>query len=383
MRRATLTLALAAATAASFLFGLSLTGSGANGEDAAAASEIAEVRDRLVRRYYKPVPQRLLRLKKIEQIIAGLGDPYTEYLEPFAYSELQRRTAASYSGIGATVLPQRGGFIVSAVPAGPARDSGLLAGDTIIAIGGVETRRLSFEAALGRILGRPGSVVRLGILRGDRVLDVDVRRDEIRTSAVTSLVLAAEGRRAGYIALHSFAAGTAQLLHEELGELEAAGATRLVLDLRDNPGGLLDQAVAVSSLFLARGPVVSIQAAHERPQVLFAVARSRTSRLPLVVLVNRFTASAAEVVAAALHDNRRALLVGESTFGKALVQSIEPLGNGAALKLTTARYLTPAGADISERGLQPDVWAVDDTSTDVDEALTVALDASDEPLTSG
>jgi carboxyl-terminal processing protease len=148
------------------------------------------------------------------------------------------------------------------------------------------------------------------------------------------------------------------------------------------PGGLLDQAVAVSSLFLARGRVVSIQAAHERPQVLFATGRSPTSRLPVVVLVNRYTASAAEVVAAALHDNRRAVLVGESTFGKALVQSIEPLRNGAALKLTTARYLTPAGADISSRGLHPDVWAVDDTSTDVDEALTAALDASDEPLTS-
>ena len=265
------------------------------------------MRDQLARHYYKPVPQRLLRLRKIEQMIAGLRDPYTEYLEPFAYSELRRRTAASYSGIGATVLPQRGGFVVSAVPAGPARDSGLSPGDTIVAIDGVATR-----APVVRGGARPDprstgtSVVRLGILRGDRVLDVEVRRDEIRTSAVTSLVLAAEGRRAGYIALHSFAAGTAQLLHEELRELEAAGATRLVLDLRDNPGGLLDQAVAVSSLFLARGRVVSIQAANERPQVLFAAGRSRTSRLPLVVLVNRYTASAAEVVAAALHDNGRA-----------------------------------------------------------------------------
>jgi carboxyl-terminal processing protease len=148
-----------------------------------------------------------------------------------------------------------------------------------------------------------------------------------------------------------------------------------VLDLRDNPGGVLDQAVAVSSLFLERGPVVSIEGAHERPQVLFVHRRTQTSRLPLAVLVNRFTASAAEVVAAALHDNGRAVLVGEPTFGKALVQSIEPLRNGAALKLTTARYLTPAGLDISDRGLTPDANALDDPATRPDEGLEAALRA--------
>lgn len=376
MRRAILTLALAGATVVAFLFGASLTGGGAGPDDAAAADEVAEVRAQLARHYYRPVPQRLLRLRKIEQIIAGLRDPYTEYLEPFAYSELRRRTAASYPGIGATVLPQEDGFVVSAVPAGPARDSGLARGDTIVEIDGVPTRELSFEAALGRILGPAGTSVRLLVRRGGLSLEVDVRRGEIRTAAVTSRVLVAAGRRTGYVALHSFAGGTAQLLHGELRKLEQAGVTRLVLDLRDNPGGLLDQAVAVSSLFLARGPVVSIQTAHDRPQMLFADGRLGTSRLPLVVLVNRYTASAAEVVAAALRDNQRATVVGEPTFGKALVQSIEPLRNGAALKLTTARYLTPAGADISRWGIQPDRWAVDDASTDVDEAVTAALAAA-------
>jgi carboxyl-terminal processing protease len=376
MRRALFTLALAGATATAFLFGVSLTGGAGTAGEAAAADEIAEVRAQLAENYYKPVPQRLLRMRKIEQMIAGLRDPYTEYLEPFAYSELRRRTAASYAGIGATVLPQRDGFVVSAVPAGPARESGLRPGDTIVAIDGVATQELTFESALGRILGPPETSVTLAVRRGKRTLSFRVRRGEIRTSAVTSRVLAAEGRRTGYVALHSFSAGTAQLLHGELLKLEQAGTTRLVLDLRDNPGGLLDQAVAVSSLFLARGRVVSIQTGHDRPQVLFADRRAGASRLPLVVLVNRFTASAAEVVAAALHDNERALLVGESTFGKALVQSIEPLRNGAALKLTTARYLTPAGADISQLGIQPDRWAVDDPATKLDEALSAALIAA-------
>ena len=373
MRRALPTLALIGATAAAFLFGASLTGGGTRSGDAVAADEVAEVRARLAAEYYKPVPQRLLRLRKIEQIIAGLRDPYTEYLEPFAYSELRRRTAASYPGIGATVLPQRDGFVLSAVPSGPARNAGLRPGDTIVAIDGSPTSELSFEQALGRILGPAGTSVGLRIMRAGRTFSVSVRRGEIRTSAVSSRVLEAEGRRAGYVALRSFSAGTAQLLHSELRKLETAGATWLVLDLRDNPGGLLDQAVAVSSLFLAKGRVVSIQSMSDRPQVLFADNREGASRLPLVVLVNRFTASAAEVVAAALQDNRRARLVGEPTFGKALVQTIEPLPNGAALKLTTARYLTPAGADISKRGLRPDHWAVDDPSTEIDEALAAAL----------
>src|SRR3954452_10789441 len=146
MRRALSTLALAGATAVAFLFGVSLTGGGARGgEAAAAADEIAEVRAQLAETYYKPVPARLLRLRKIEQMIAGLHDPYTEYLEPFAYSELRRRTAATYPRIGATLLPQHDGFVVSAVPSGPARASGLRPGDTIVAIDGVPTPALSFE----------------------------------------------------------------------------------------------------------------------------------------------------------------------------------------------------------------------------------------------
>ncbi|MGH3103995.1 MAG: S41 family peptidase [Gaiellaceae bacterium] len=363
---------MAAAVSGSFLVGLRVTG-GSQTEPAAAADL---VRERLAARYYKPVPRRLLRLRNVESMLAGLHDPYTEYLEPFAYSELRRQTSASYSGIGATVLPQRDGFVVSAVPAGPARRSGLRPGDTIVTIDGALARRLTFERALGRLLGPRGTVVRLGVRRGGRLLRFDVERGEIRTAAVSSRLLAAEGRRVGYVALHSFSSGTAQLLGVTVARLERARAAGLVLDLRNNPGGLLDQAVAVSSLFLAEGRIVSIEGAHEPVRVFMVERRpgASASALPLVVLVNRYTASAAEVVAAALRDNRRATLVGEVTFGKAVVQSIEPLPNGAALKLTTARYLTPAGADISSEGLKPHLEAVDDAQTPEDEALAAALD---------
>ncbi len=145
-----------------------------------------------------------------------------------------------------------------------------------------------------------------------------------------------------------------------------------MLDLRGNPGGLLDQAVATASVFLDRGVVTSISGAHE-PDRVYRARRGLETRLPLIVLVDRGSASAAEVVAAALHDNGRATLVGDRTFGKGLVQAVQPLAAGAALKLTVARYLTPAGADLSRGGIRPDLWAPDDPSTPRDEGLAVAL----------
>jgi carboxyl-terminal processing protease len=376
MRRALLTLTFAAATAGAFLTGFALTGGSSEGTppEAAAATQLAHVRAGLARRYYRPVPDRVLRLKSVESMIAALGDPYTEYLEPFAYSELRRRTAATYSGIGLTVLPQPSGFVVSAVAPGPSRRAGIRAGDRIVSIDGVPMSRVPFEAALALIRGRAGTTVRLGVVRGGRELSFGVRRELIRTSAVSSRLLVSGGKRVGYVAVRTLLQGTAQLLGDTLARLERGGASGLVLDLRGNPGGLLDQAVAVSSLFLGEGVVVSIEGAHE-PQRVFAVEPSgAASTLPLVVVVDRETASAAEVVAGALRDNGRATVVGENTFGKALVQSIEPLPNGAALKLTTARYLTPTGTDISSGGLKPHVTAVDEPATTEDEAIARALE---------
>jgi carboxyl-terminal processing protease len=169
-----------------------------------------------------------------------------------------------------------------------------------------------------------------------------------------------------------FRVGTSVLLRRELRALERQGASGLVLDLRDNPGGLLAQAVTVASLFMDRGVVVSLQGAHQPHQVLHAVPGSAT-RLPLVVLVDRYTASAAEIVAAALKDHRRATIVGERTFGKALVQAVDPLDHGAALEMSVAHYSTPSGADLSGVGLAPQIRVRDVARTSVDDPLAVAL----------
>jgi carboxyl-terminal processing protease len=370
MRRAVLSLTWAGAVAVAFLLGLAHAG---DTKPNPAAAELAEVREQLALRYYRPVPERVLRMRDVQSIIAALHDPHTEYLAPFAYSELRRRSSKSYSGIGMTVLPEGDELVVTAVAKGPARASGLRVGDVIVSVDGTPTGKLTYEQALGKILGPRGTIVRLGVRRDLERLEFAVRRASIKASVVSSRVLAAPGRRVGYLGVRSFSAGTSQLLHQTIDRLEAAGVGAFVLDLRDNTGGLLDQAVATASLFLGHGTLGSLESIHSPRRIFVVDKMGDKTALPVVVFVNGSTASAAEIVAAALKDNHRAIVVGDATYGKALVQSIEPLPTGAALKITTARYLTPSGVDISGGGVTPDIPAVEDPATEEDETLDAAL----------
>jgi carboxyl-terminal processing protease len=371
MRRALTFLGIAAFGVGAFGLGMLLAGPERGGVP--PSSLVERVRAELASSYYRPVPREVLRLGTVESMIAALNDPYTEYLDPVAYRLLRQQTAKSYSGIGATVLPTKAGLTITSLQAGPARRGGVRVGDRIVAIDGTTIVGVPFEQALGRILGPEGSTVRLGIRREGQDLVVEVVRRRISAPIVRSRLLALPGQGVvGYLRLAAFRAGASQVLRSQLRRLERQEVSSLVLDLRGNPGGLLDQAVAVASLFLDEGVVVSVASAHHHGEVV-TVRPSHATRLPLVVVVDQASASAAEVVAAALHDNDRAALVGENTYGKALVQTVTPLPNGAALKLTTARYLTPAGIDISRQGVRPDVLAVDDPRTPTDEALSAAL----------
>jgi carboxyl-terminal processing protease len=201
---------------------------------------------------------------------------------------------------------------------------------------------------------------------------VHVTRGIIRAPVVQARILSYAGRRWGVLRLSAFRIGAAAVLGREVRALQKQGAQGFVLDLRGNPGGLFDQAVAVSSLFLDHDVVVSLAGAHS-PRTVYRASGGTVTDLPLVVLVDRFSASSSEIVAAALRDHHRAVLVGERTFGKALVQSIDPLANGAALEMTIARYYTPAGRDISDVGVMPQIHAVDRPGTVEDEALARAL----------
>ena len=372
MRRPLILLALGLVLAGPFVLGYRLSRGDRATSPVAMASVVDEVRAALAGRYYRPVPPSVLQLGSVGEIISALGDPYTAYLAPPDYELLRQQTESHYSGIGVSVLPSARGLVVVSVRPGPATHAGLRAGDTIVRIDGLPSLGLGTDAARARILGPLGTHVRLEVLRARTRIDLDVRRGLVRAPLVETALLSYRGRRWGHLRLGAFRAGAAAALRKQIRGLERGGAAGLVLDLRENPGGLLDQAVAVSSLFLDRGVVVSLAGAHN-PREVYRAAGGIATRLPLVVLVDRYSASSSEIVAAALNDNQRATLVGERTFGKALVQSLDPLDNGAALEITIARYTTPAGRNISGVGVVPTVHVVDDPRTARDEALETAL----------
>jgi carboxyl-terminal processing protease len=372
MRRAILLAGAGLVLGGSFLVGYRLSSQSRATTPVAIPSVVDEVRSAIADRYYRPVPPSVLQLGSVDEIISALKDPYTAYLAPPDYQLVRQETASTYTGIGVSVLPSPNGLVVVSIRPGPAQRAGLLVGDTIVRIDRANTTRMSATKALARILGPRGSTVSLGISRAGRPLHLSVRRDTIHAPVVQARLLSYAGRRWGDLRLSAFRVGAAVVLGRELRKLEAQGAEGYVLDLRQNPGGLLDQAVAVSSLFLDRGVVVSLVGRHE-PREVYRTIGGRTTRKPLVVLVDRYSASSAEIVAAALRDHNRAALVGERTFGKALVQSIDPLDNGAALELTIARYYTPSGSDISNVGVVPEIHALDDARTPKDDALATAL----------
>jgi carboxyl-terminal processing protease len=368
------TLTSAAVTAAivgAFWAGLALTHRG-TGTAAGADPILTEVRQDLLQSYYRAVPANVLNAPSISAMLAQLDDPYTDYLDPTQFRLLRRETSSTYSGIGASVLPASEGLAVTQTQAGgPAALAGIRPRDLIVAINGHPTAGMSLELAAARIVGPVGETVRLTIRHDRWERELSIARRTIQAPSVQSRLLQDGTLRIGYLRLSAFRLGATPVLSRALARLARANAAGIVLDLRGNPGGVFAQAVGVASLFLDHGVIVTLVGAHSGRHVYSA--RPGTTKLPVVVLVDHGSASSAEIVAAALQDDRRALIVGENTYGKALVQSIRPLENGAALRLTTARYLTPSGTDISLRGVRPDLHAVDDPRTRDDEALQAAL----------
>jgi carboxyl-terminal processing protease len=317
----------------------------------ARSSEAQQVSFQLATRYYRALPRAVLAKRTVPALIASLHDPYTTYLTPAEYRAARRAYAGGYGGIGVLVLPAPGGLLVRRTVDGPARIAGIKHGDTILTVDGASTARLSYHEAIGRILGRAGSHVSLRVRRGGHTLKFTLVRRRFRVQPVHARL---DGR-VGVIRISAFSEGTARETTAAVKELRREGADALVLDLRGDPGGLLGEAVGVASLFLPGGDtVVSLAGAHRPLKIVYAHSGGPT-RIPLAVLVDGQSASASEVVAGALKDHGRATIVGQPTFGKSLVQEIDLLPSGAALKLTIARYLTPAGLDISRGGVQPDV----------------------------
>jgi carboxyl-terminal processing protease len=289
--------------------------------------------------------------------LSGLGDQYTVFYTPAQYRAFFRYlNPTSFGGIGVVVSLDRAAGLVrvdDVIPGGPAEKTGVAPGDEIAAIDGTSVAGLSADAIRERLRGAIGTVVRVSIVRGGVALPapLPVVRAAVRPPDVFSRMLP-DG--VGYLQLTSYGSDAARQLSASLQRLVAQGARAYVLDLRDDGGGYRDVAIAVTSKFVARGPIVTVLEKSGRRRTLRADGSAIAAK-PLVVLVNGNTASAAEITAGAIADERVGTLVGTRTYGKGLVQQIVPLPDGAAMKLTTERYLTAGGRDIDRKGIVPDV----------------------------
>lgn len=291
-------------------------------------------------------------------------DPHSEFMEATKYEDLKQDTEGTYGGVGLQVQARDGVLVViSPMEDTPAFEAGILPQDRIVKIDGKTTDRMNQNDAVVSLRGAPGSKVVLSIQRGvgAELREVTLTRADIRVYSVKDInnrreFPVGEGK-VGYVRLTQFAEHTADELEEALKLLESRGVESLVMDLRGNPGGLLDQAVAVCEKFVDRNQmIVSTEGRSASSNTRrMALSRGKVRKFPVAILVNGGSASAAEIVSGCLQDLKRAVLVGEQTFGKGSVQSILPLADGSALRLTTAKYYTPSHRVIHEKGLTPDI----------------------------
>ena len=322
-----------------------------------------QVFDRVSRDYVDTLSDSTLYVDAASGLIDALNDPHSAYLSPSLLATLSERTSGRYAGVGAQIDVRDGWItIVAPLPGGPAEAAGVRTGDRIIEVNGQPIHGVSVEAAQKALRGTPGSVVRITIERPgvETPIKFALTRREIHVQSVQHAMLLAPD--VGYVALTIFSEQSAAELRHAIDSLRTAGMKTLILDLRSNPGGLLDQGVGVADLFLDPGKIiVSMRGRTPDASGVFADrAPQPWPQMPIAVLVDSNTASAAEIVAGALQDHDRAVLLGTTTYGKGSAQNVYPVDHGAAVKLTTARWFTPSGRSIDRPRENPDS-AVDTT----------------------
>lgn len=334
--------------------------------DADAASKLplkelqmfAQVFGKIKSDYVEVVDDKKMLMDAINGILAGL-DPHSSFLEPTAFREMRIDTEGEFGGVGIEVtLEDKKLLVISPIEDTPADRAGIKAGDIIIKIDNQSILGESLGQAVDKMRGEIGSKIILTVIREgeEKALDIEVIRDVIQLASVRTQDLGEPGF--AYMRVSSFQTGTANALEKKIKQYQSdEGKVRgLILDLRNNPGGILNSAVDVSDLFLDKGVIVKTRG-RLKDSISSYQADSPDSidGAPIVVLVNNGSASASEIVAGALQDHKRAIVMGTKTFGKGSVQTITPIGNGSALKITTARYYTASGRSIQETGIMPDI----------------------------
>ena len=317
----------------------------------------SDVIDLVEKNYVDPVDTKELIQKAIQGMVSSL-DPHSQLLPPEAFEELQIDTKGKFGGIGIVITMQKGVLtVISPIEGTPAYKAGVKAGDIIVKVDGDSTKDMMLWEAVKKMRGPKGEAVIITVVRKDASKPIDFKlvRDIIPIESVRHLGLKPGY---GYVRITNFQDNTTDDLKKSLSELESGDVPMkgLVVDLRDNPGGLLNQAVQISDVFLEEGTIVSIKGRLKRHTKAFKAKKDRVRRnYPIVVLINGGSASASEIVAGALQDHKRALILGTPSFGKGSVQTVETLRDGYGLKFTIARYYTPSGNSIQAEGIKPDI----------------------------
>lgn len=306
----------------------------------------------------------------IKGMVESLNDPYSEYYTPSEFKEFLESTSGNFGGIGVVItLKDKYITVVSVLSGSPAEKAGIKPGDRIVEIDGSDITGLSTAEVTKRIKGDIGTKVNIGVIRDGETLRFEVERDIIKINPVESTVL---GKGIGYIKINEFNENTVENLDKTLDAFKKSGVLGIVLDLRNNPGGYLDQAVEVAKRFVPKGPIVNIVSKDGKTQSY--TSDSEPSPFSLVVLVNGGSASASEILAGAIKDRKAGYLVGERTFGKGMVQRTLSLGALGGIKLTTAYYTTPNGTNINKTGIIPDVVVEADKSNPMKDFIPISTE---------
>lgn len=319
--------------------------------DAASTLRLFRAMQIIKSRYVENTSADTLLTGAIKGMVSSLGDPHSIYMDPKMFKDFMVETEGSFGGVGIVLgAKEKVLTVVSPIEGTPGEKAGIKSGDSIIKINGQDTKTMALDEAVSKIRGPEGTQVTLTILRGQDIRDYTLTRSNIQIKTVSGKMLP---ENIGYMRISMFNEQTNNEFVKKYQELEKEGMKAIILDLRDNPGGLLDECVKVANKFVPKGPVVSVVTRDGRRDT--STSNLEAVKYPCVVLVNGGSASASEIVAGAIQDTGAGTLIGTKTFGKGSVQTIMRLDGGAAIKLTIAKYYTPGGRSINGVGIEPDV----------------------------